>query len=87
MEDLHLKYIVVAEGQMFTRLNYNAIGNPEGHATIFDIGRVQALAYDNSRGNQEVVVTNIYSYVAISGGTQYDSALDIYTNKIEVSAC
>ncbi|XP_026728447.1 vitellogenin receptor-like [Trichoplusia ni] len=43
------KYLVVGGGELFSRLQYDALGNPECHATHFDIGRVQAMAYDNYR--------------------------------------
>ncbi|KAF9813271.1 hypothetical protein SFRURICE_017003 [Spodoptera frugiperda] len=43
------KYLVVGSGQLFTKIQYNALGNPECHATHFDIGRVQAMAYDRYR--------------------------------------
>nr|AOX13593.1 vitellogenin receptor [Spodoptera exigua] len=43
------KYLVVGSGQLFTKIQYDALGNPECHATHFDIGRVQAMAYDRYR--------------------------------------
>ncbi|XP_063833799.1 vitellogenin receptor Yl [Ostrinia nubilalis] len=48
-EDYHPLYLVVGGGSFFTRLDYNSLGNPEVHTTHFDIGRVQAMAYDNTR--------------------------------------
>lgn len=44
------KYLVVAGKELFTKIQYDALGNPETHATHFDIGRVQAMAYDQFRG-------------------------------------
>ncbi|XP_063897471.1 vitellogenin receptor [Helicoverpa armigera] len=43
------QYVVVAGQQLFTRIQHSSLGNPECHATHFDIGRVQAMAYDNTR--------------------------------------
>ncbi|CAK1543493.1 unnamed protein product [Leptosia nina] len=43
------QHLVVGSGSLFTRIQYSALGNPETHATHFDIGRVQAMAYDNRR--------------------------------------
>ncbi|KAJ8710322.1 hypothetical protein PYW07_009688 [Mythimna separata] len=43
------KYLVVAGRELFTKIQYDALGNPECHATHFDIGRVQAMAYDQYR--------------------------------------
>ncbi|CAG4939042.1 unnamed protein product [Colias eurytheme] len=43
------QYLIVASGSLFTRIQYNMLGNPETHTTHFDIARVQAMAYDNFR--------------------------------------
>lgn len=43
------KYLVVGAGSQFTRIRLDMIGNPETHATHLDIGKVQAMAYDNHR--------------------------------------
>ncbi|XP_049879788.1 putative vitellogenin receptor [Pectinophora gossypiella] len=43
------QYLVVGSGSTFTRIQYNTLGNPETHAAHFDIGRVQAMAYDSLR--------------------------------------
>ncbi|XP_063388118.1 low-density lipoprotein receptor-related protein 1-like [Cydia fagiglandana] len=43
------QYLVVGAGASFTRVRYDTLGNPEAHATNFDIGRVQAMAYDSRR--------------------------------------
>nr|AXY55007.1 vitellogenin receptor [Maruca vitrata] len=42
-------YLVVGGGPNFTRVDYTGLGNPESHTTHFDIGRVQAMTYDNTR--------------------------------------
>ncbi|CAK1590912.1 unnamed protein product [Parnassius mnemosyne] len=47
--DYRPQYLVIGGGASFTRIEYNTLGNPESHATHFDIGRVQAMAYDNVR--------------------------------------
>ncbi|CAH2057043.1 unnamed protein product, partial [Iphiclides podalirius] len=47
--DYRAQYLVIGGGASFTRLKYDALGNPESHATHFDIGRVQAMAHDNVR--------------------------------------
>ncbi|XP_075985090.1 putative vitellogenin receptor yl [Anticarsia gemmatalis] len=47
--DYRAKYLVVAGGELFTRFQYDELGNPESHATHFAIGRVQAMAYDSFR--------------------------------------
>lgn len=43
------KYLIVAGGQLVTRIQYDTLGNPESHATHLDIDRVQAMAYDSHR--------------------------------------
>ncbi|CAH2245217.1 jg24981 [Pararge aegeria aegeria] len=43
------QYLIVGAGSTFSRVHYNAIGNPETHGTNLDIGRVQAMAYDSIR--------------------------------------
>ncbi|KAJ0171351.1 hypothetical protein K1T71_012901 [Dendrolimus kikuchii] len=45
----HPQYLIVGGGELFTRVQYNSLGNPETHATSFNIGRVQAMAYDSAR--------------------------------------
>ncbi|CAB3229414.1 unnamed protein product [Arctia plantaginis] len=47
--DYRAKYLVVAEGRLFTRIQYDELGNPESHATSFNIGRVQAMTHDRVR--------------------------------------
>ncbi|XP_061380493.1 vitellogenin receptor isoform X2 [Danaus plexippus] len=42
-------YLLVASGSAFIRIYYDTVGNPETHSTVLDIGRVQAMAYDNFR--------------------------------------
>lgn len=49
--DYRTKYLIVGGGQLFTRIQYDELGNPENHATHFDIGRVQVMAYDIFRDN------------------------------------
>ncbi|XP_022125502.2 putative vitellogenin receptor isoform X4 [Pieris rapae] len=48
--DYHPQYLIVGGGSLFTRIQYDVLGNPETHATHFNIERVQAMAYDNFRG-------------------------------------
>nr|ASX95053.1 vitellogenin receptor [Conopomorpha sinensis] len=43
------QFLIVGGGSHFTRVRYNSLGNPESRAVRFDIGRVQALAYNNFR--------------------------------------
>ncbi|XP_068625224.1 vitellogenin receptor Yl [Battus philenor] len=43
------EYLIVGGGSSFTRVQLHNLGNPESHATHFDIGRVQAMAHDNVR--------------------------------------
>nr|AYA29178.2 vitellogenin receptor [Samia ricini] len=50
-QDYRPEYLIVGGGQLFTRFQYDMLGNPETHATHFDIGRVQAMAYDSARNN------------------------------------
>lgn len=50
------QYLIIGSGSYFTRIQYNALGNPESHATQFDIGRVQAMAYDSIRGRYNHLV-------------------------------
>ncbi|XP_072948364.1 vitellogenin receptor Yl [Epargyreus clarus] len=47
--DYRPQYLVIGGGSSFSRWQYNALGNPEAHATTFNIGKVQAMAYDNLR--------------------------------------
>ncbi|XP_013181939.1 PREDICTED: putative vitellogenin receptor isoform X2 [Papilio xuthus] len=49
IEDYRPHYLIVGGGASFTRIQYNVLGNPESHATHFDVGRIQAMAYDNVR--------------------------------------
>lgn len=50
----HPQYLIVGAGSSFTRVHYDTIGNPETHGTNLDIGRVQAMAYDNLRGEYSI---------------------------------
>ncbi|KAG6453900.1 hypothetical protein O3G_MSEX008367 [Manduca sexta] len=43
------EYLIVGGSHYFTKIQYDALSNPESHATQFNIGRVQAMAYDNLR--------------------------------------
>ncbi|XP_053618360.1 vitellogenin receptor isoform X2 [Plodia interpunctella] len=48
VEGFRPHYLVVSSGNMFTRVQYNSMGNPET-PTHFDIGWVHAMAYDSRR--------------------------------------
>ncbi|XP_059055987.1 putative vitellogenin receptor [Achroia grisella] len=41
--------LIVGSGSIFTRVYYDSLGSAETHAAHFDIGWVQAMAYDNLR--------------------------------------
>ncbi|KAI8432542.1 hypothetical protein MSG28_013539 [Choristoneura fumiferana] len=49
VQNFRPQYLVVGGGASFTRIEYDTLGNPETHATNFNIGRVQAMAYDSRR--------------------------------------
>ncbi|XP_050671430.1 low-density lipoprotein receptor 1-like [Leptidea sinapis] len=49
IQEFRPQYLVLGGGSAFTRIQYSSLGNPEIHGTHFDIGRVQAMAYDNNR--------------------------------------
>ncbi|CAH0717661.1 unnamed protein product, partial [Brenthis ino] len=43
------QYVVVGAGAAAARVHYDRVGNPEARAAALDVGRVQAMAYDNKR--------------------------------------
>ncbi|XP_052756265.1 prolow-density lipoprotein receptor-related protein 1 [Galleria mellonella] len=49
IEDYKPLYLIVGSGAIFTQVHYDSLGSAETHASHFNIGWVQAMAYDNSR--------------------------------------
>ncbi|KAM3955951.1 putative vitellogenin receptor yl [Aphomia sociella] len=57
--------LVIGSGSVMTRVEYDTLGSAETHTTHFDIGWVQAMAYDSSRDilylydGQRKIISNI----------------------------
>ncbi|XP_026332795.1 prolow-density lipoprotein receptor-related protein 1 [Hyposmocoma kahamanoa] len=77
IETYRPQYLVIGSGADFTRIQYNTLGNPESHATHFDIGRVQAMAYDSIRDM-------LYIFDAIHKTLNYVSMRDFKGGKTQV---
>ncbi|CAG9792906.1 unnamed protein product [Diatraea saccharalis] len=77
MEHYNPIFIVIGGGSYFTHIEMNVLGNPEAHAIHFDIGRVQAMAYDSKR-EFKTGVTNLFLYRGLDDVVEmdYDDATD-----------